>query len=173
MRTDLLAEMSLEDQHLYEKTDHVWVGTQEELDHWVGALRSGRFKQTCGQLGQQRNGKTYYCCLGVAGAVLDNRIVLVPEYDGPDTDLGWLAGNYLNEDLDFLEDEEDDEDGTVMIDFLPEGLLFLDSGTQRILSKMNDDLEFSFSEIADWIESHIIINPYTKTFVTIGVENQE
>jgi hypothetical protein len=36
---------------------------------WIDALRSGEYKQGFGTLCETINGKSFYCCLGVAGVV--------------------------------------------------------------------------------------------------------
>jgi hypothetical protein len=35
------------------------------MQMWVKALRSGGYPQTCGQLRDEQDGVTHYCCLGV------------------------------------------------------------------------------------------------------------
>lgn len=38
----------------------------QNVQKWLNALRSGKFKKSKGQLHYEEDGKHYYCCLGVA-----------------------------------------------------------------------------------------------------------
>jgi hypothetical protein len=94
---------------------------------WVAALRSGEYKQGRGLL---RNGAGQYCCLGVLCEIQGvPRAKAGFQFDG-DVERAYMPSHaFLN------------------------GLgLYLQADT---VAHMNDDLEHSFSEIADYIEKNL------------------
>lgn len=48
---------------------------KQARDKWVKALKSGKYKQTTGQLGIENDEEQGYCCLGVACEVYDKHHV--------------------------------------------------------------------------------------------------
>lgn len=98
-----------------------------EIAIWVGALRSGLFKQTRTRL-QDKKG---HCCLGVACELFTKK---------PDlNDFGYLTG--------VMPDEQENN---------PEWLNLIDEDAYKrngtSLSRLNDTQKLSFNEIADIIE---------------------
>lgn len=102
-----------------------------DIRKWVKALRSGKYKQGTGAL---ENTPGRYCCLGVACKVF------IPDKDKQKDEFGCLVGATM-EDQPFaplwLQD--------INNDFL------LKTGHQLV--EVNDDMGFSFNEIADCLEA--------------------
>lgn len=104
---------------------------KKDIQKWVKALRSGKYKQGTGAL-QNESG---YCCLGVACKVL------VPNYT---TDNGYLIGTlpqtYRN---------------------APKWLSNIDNNFNHITNKnlvvLNDADDYSFDEIADLLQAVYIL----------------
>lgn len=103
---------------------------KELKDKWIKALRSGEYKQ-----GKQllRSGNNLYCCLGVLCEVMGTRATKPNDvnfyyYDG---NSGALSDTLA----------------------IQAGLKHSD---QRVCVSMNDKDEFSFNQIADWLEAHEI-----------------
>lgn len=100
----------------------------EYKQKWIEALRSGEFEQTTKEL---RNSKGY-CCLGVLTEIVD----------GKD---GWLkvehCGYYTNKDggAGYLSDEVGE-------------IVGLSNEEQQELANLNDNKDFSFTDIAAWVE---------------------
>ena len=116
---------------------------------WVEALRSGKYKQTTGQLNKKGEG---FCCLGVLCeiAVEDGVILRYPA--GEDTGYGGEDTGYGFSDL-------------MEFSVLPKAVQewagidssageFPEAGSKRSLISLNDDDHLSFAEIADVIEEN-------------------
>ncbi len=92
---------------------------------WLPALRGGQYQQ--GKSLLHSDGR--YCCLGVLHEVCSG---------------AW---------------DEEDEDGDYSVKgefcLLADGMYGLDEPTMQHLAKMNDDLDKSFVEIADYIEANL------------------
>lgn len=107
---------------------------KEFAEKWLTALRSGEYKQGRGALcktDRNDHSKNYYCCLGVACAILDiskDRLIGHSAiYDNvffPEVPVE-LLGLYANIELPYY------------------------------LSKLNDERKYSFTEIADWIDKNV------------------
>lgn len=110
--------------------------TKEEiLQHraeWVAALRSGKYKQTIGNLRDTRG----FCCLGVACDIAG--LEAVPSADG-----SWFS----------YEDE-----GSILPDSAKEWLGVLEgdprSANDDVYSVLNDEEELAFEQIADHFERY-------------------
>jgi len=119
-------------------------------DGWLEDLRSGNFKQTEGVLRYTENGEHSYCCLGVLCNRLDPN-----GYDQYDTfrfSNGETSCGGIVEDV----AQELGLTTTIMhkIDGDPYGNP-TPTSIEGILVEMNDNLNKSFSEIADWIEANV------------------
>lgn len=119
------------------------------LDIWVPALRSGKYEQTKEVL-HDENG---YCCLGVACSLIPEIPKIVKTagkhftviYDGRSEDLGSAAKDHIGI----------SNIGT----FSP---MHEECGS---LVELNDDLRWTFQEIADFIEEELM-NPESEyTFI--------
>jgi len=102
---------------------------------WVKALRSGKYKQTRGQLmSRDQKNKPTYCCLGVLERVSG---VSVKELERK-------IQNW----------EESENDDAVGLACIPgKSHLGLSYNMREKLAKMNDLEDLSFAEIADHIET--------------------
>jgi len=98
---------------------------------WVAALRSGKYKQGDTYLKNTTDGKTKFCCLGVACDLVGAKIV---ESSG--------AG--------FIEDHKQIRG----IRKVPKVLKGSD-GLPELLSKRNDSGRWGFERIANWIENNL------------------
>lgn len=109
---------------------------------WVEALRSGKYKQTTGQLNKKAEG---FCCLGVLCEIAVEDGVIFRYSDGEDTGYGFS---------DLME-----------FSVLPKAVQewagidssageFPEAGSKRSLISLNDDDHLSFAEIADVIEEN-------------------
>ena len=114
---------------------------------WVNALRSGKYKQGRGSLCKTTTEKgktvTEYCCLGVLGDVA------VDAYWEKNPTVPLIGGKQVTEYG--LIDE-------VNTGFLPNSVekqLGLTRSRTDKLVELNDDSEFSFDDIADYIEKHL------------------
>lgn len=109
-------------------------------DRWVKALRSGRYKQTTGQLGQRdKSGKESFCCLGVLAKVA----AAEKSIERP----VWDIDELIVVDGDAWHNDE-----------LPAAIrkqVGLTDLQQRRLVELNDDQNASFKAIADFIEKKI------------------
>ncbi len=110
---------------------------------WVDALRSGEYKQTKGTLHNLDDGG--FCCIGVACVVWG---IATPEQMGvrqgdTDGDGYYLSGGPQC----CYEDWQNVLMQTCTWDFV--------SPTQTNLTKMNDSGNYTFNEIADWIEEKL------------------
>ena len=112
---------------------------------WVEALRSGNYKQSRGALCEVGvGGREYFCCLGV---LYDIAAVGDWEKDAPETS-AW--GIPFDPDKDAPEDIE--------WGYLPSWVLRkvgLNQDQQQGLAILNDDIDSTFSTIADYIEARI------------------
>jgi hypothetical protein len=107
---------------------------------WLAALRSGRYRQGKHQL-RQRNkttNKLEYCCIGVACNLVDKN--------------GWKVqpSNYFNRTrygncFNWLAFES----------HVVQDLPFVDGVTAAKLAAFNDDADWDFHNIADWIEEYL------------------
>lgn len=123
---------------------------------WIADLRSGDKEQTTGVL-HDHNG---YCCLGVLLETVA-RIDYAPiEIDNNLRDAGGVgyfqyryAGPMTNDDGLYGDDGFDWCDGeldTVMLE-----VVGMSSDEQRKLVHMNDDDDYTFDAIAEWIEDNL------------------
>lgn len=104
---------------------------------WVAALRSDKYKQTTGVL---RNTRNEYCCLGVLCDIVDKG--------------AWQA----IEDEDYYQYGPTKKDGDADVAFLPGYISNLLPGVAYKageLMRMNDKLDKSFKQIADYIEANV------------------
>ena len=99
----------------------------EIKQRWVEALRSGKYEQGRGVLREFRDGKFHYCCLGV---LCD---LVAPD----DWDREWHRNS-----IGFPAQEITDEVG-------------LSKHQAGILADMNDRHQYTFSQIADYIEENL------------------
>lgn len=99
---------------------------------WLTALRSGKYRQLQGQL---KKGETSpaYCCLGVVGQVLTNKVKTI-KWECMANGWSTLLG-------------ETYELPTEILSFLG-----LTHNEQMKLAALNDDKNKTFKEIADYIE---------------------
>lgn len=103
----------------------------EELKtKWLEALRSGRYEQGRGCL---RDLEDKYCCLGVLCDVIDPT-----KWNLVHSRIDATRYSYYG-----------------MIGLPPEDFMQLDLGDQDQLVLMNDRQCKTFTEIADWIETHL------------------
>lgn len=128
------------------------VPTEEQKTHlkkWVAALRSGKYKQSTYFLHRTSGSNAGYCCLGVAWDVCGKE---VPEAGQPTPDvmsahLPKVVENYYGI-------------RSCSTNLTPIQLPFNDMVTgicyTSILAKLNDGLKYSFGQIADLIEAHLI-----------------
>lgn len=103
--------------------------TPDMKTKWLAALRSGDYIQATHQLKSPENG---YCCLGVLCDVHDPTLWI---------DVEGVDPKYIRE-----------------TDVLPAQLAAnyeIDESLQRELIFMNDDKEYTFEQIADWIEDNL------------------
>lgn len=118
-------------------------------DRWVKVLRSGRYKQTDGQLGISRpdSGESF-CCLGVLAKVAAAEGVIPrPQWTnrGPDR---------INEMYVAVSGPDGDEEEVGQLGIYLKDL-GLTQSRQAALINLNDDKCASFKEIADYIEKKI------------------
>lgn len=100
--------------------------TKEFKEKWIKALKSGEYKQGKHYLENNNN----YCCLGVAAHLCGISNLHKKQ---------WITDGYKNFD----------------ISDVPKVLIGDGSNpVVKTLSRMNDE-DYSFEEIADWIESNI------------------
>lgn len=102
------------------------------MKKWVKALRSGKYKQCRWQL---KDGDKY-CCLGV---LCD--ISKLSKFDG--------TGGYLDEELELPDDVLE---YAHMRDSV--GKFIAKNNRETSLSTLNDDRQYSFKKIADYIEKY-------------------
>lgn len=107
---------------------------RDEFNKWIKALRSGKYSQSKGTL-HNENG---YCCLGVACSIL------IPKRKR-EADGSYLYGN-------FPEDQDNSPEWLNRINnnFKAKTTTSVEYG--QSLSFLNDELGYSFNEIADCLE---------------------
>lgn len=125
-------------------------------DKWLAALRSGEYKQGMNCLMQESpEGERSYCCLGVLCDVSDTG-----EWEQR------TVGGEVQEQF-YWRSMDNQGRPTINTADVPDhlakpwGLLERSeplSDKQSRLMHMNDDGQFSFNEIADWIEENIPTN---------------
>lgn len=104
--------------------------TRKEAQQWADALRSGKYKQTTGQL---QNAKGH-CCLGVACDIF------IPKQKQVRNAKGYLSGSMP---------DEQEEAPQWLRDM---NILFDKDEVSISFTKLNDVKKFTFDEIADIIE---------------------
>lgn len=109
---------------------------------WVKALRSGEYQQVTGSL----KTATGYCCLGV---LADCYVQAIPDaqwrrYPGMD----WYIFEHPSQ---FESSSCLPNDDDVFVNWAGH----MTDDTQRYLTDMNDDLQCSFNEIANWVEENL------------------
>ena len=97
---------------------------------WIKALRSGKYEQAYHTLRLELDGKFSYCCLGVACNLLDSK-QWTPSTDEP-LYFNWGEIGYFSDNLPFVDTEATKE-----------------------LIRLNDDEEWKFEVIADWLEENL------------------
>lgn len=115
----------------------------EDKTLWLEALRSGNYKQTDGFLKVKREGKYFYCCLGV---LLD---LVADKYHISETESVTYPGV-----------KKFDGDDSRITNNVSKSV-GLDIDAAFTLYRMNDNDKRSFNEIADWIEAHVQVSPET------------
>lgn len=103
---------------------------------WIGALRSGKYRRTTGQLSETRKGHTYFCALGL--------LCELARRDGGDAwqrdEFGY--GSYKNED-------------TILPEVIQKFMGLSYAQCEEIM-ELNDCNDYSFRQMADYIETNII-----------------
>lgn len=115
-------------------------------EKWIADLRSGKYKQTEGALYNEfGNG---FCCLGVACITAGYEI---KDLKTPVGDFATMITVYSEEEGNKLYDLEKD------LPNVPEELKGKASANRLAftLSKLNDKANYSFNEIADWLEENV------------------
>lgn len=116
---------------------------QQAKVKWVEALRSGKYKQTTGNLKTSKEGECFYCCLGVLCEVM-----------GVEEEQSLIVANVFGEQGRIMyhsfKQNEFFNSGT-----LDEGSFGLSKSEISILTDMNDMMNRSFNEIADYIEENL------------------
>lgn len=115
---------------------------KKNIQLWVDALRSEEYKQTRGALARKKNGKTRYCCLGVACEVAikhgvdvhvqPERGATVLQYDGEEGTLPDRVARWLG------------------LEHVPSAIMR--GGKRTSLTAMNDTTRSTFATIANAIE---------------------
>ena len=116
---------------------------KENRKEWVKALRSGKYEQGTGKLINQGA----YCCLGVACEIQG-----LPKYGGK----GFLDPSCSREEFDIIEFDIDLPDLAMeALGFCSrDPMLFVpEEGGHYSLADLNDDLKYTFEQIADLIEA--------------------
>ncbi len=121
--------------------------SEEQKADWVKALRSGRYKQGQSFLCQKREGKFYYCCLGV----LVKRLGMLEQFEvGYQTIRYGAPTRRISAPFNAVTLA-----GVKGLD----GRALIKSGDALKLINMNDGTEKkprkNFKEIADWIEENL------------------
>jgi hypothetical protein len=123
---------------------HGWKKMDPEAKElWIEALRSGKFKQG------KRALKTYdgaFCCLGVLCEVTGNGY-----YEHTTNDTGAAAFGIVSKVF-------PDSDHLTTAMSLPaelQDILGVDKTADAFLQSCNDDYDWTFAQIADWIEENL------------------
>jgi hypothetical protein len=114
---------------------------KELFDKWLEGLRSGKFIQGNGAL--RRSVDNSYCCIGVLGEVSGKCKWGEPGQDHEIIETGYRFSNYvvtLPKELEVSDIYIEEEDGGITL--------------ASKLIDLNDSLEWSFHEIADWLEAN-------------------
>lgn len=119
-----------------------------QFNKWLKALRSGKYRQTCDKLQDDKG----YCCLGVACQVLipkDKQVKETEEYyDGSKL-------TYVTKKTKYLEGTSPRDQKAA-----PAWLKKIDMNFQKrfgcALSELNDDHQLTFKEIADLLEQEYL-----------------
>lgn len=133
---------------------------RERVEDFIGALRSGEYRQTSDQLGFCDGGKKSYCCEGIAVERYGEQLGYV---------VGWENNDLvLNEMFEYAQDSFWHAVGLgianngSMSDFafvLPEGQTVRNTGAvSEAYMALNDD-GFTFAQIADLIEWQFLTCP--------------
>lgn len=134
---------------------------KEFAEKWLEALRSGEYKQTSDTLVLEEDTKDYaYCCLGVAGRICDLTIEQmngIGAFDDITTDL-------LDKIPEELHNCTPTEDLASVLMYLNDGfslynhkhilINFPNLILRRIPSDDEENIHYSFKEIADFIEDN-------------------
>lgn len=135
--------------------------TQEDLDEWVGALRSGKFKQGFGRL-QPQSG--LYCVLGVK-CELDARKGLLEASDHyyRDPKGGW-CDTVLTPGQRKLYETDPSGPEVNLPELIFSDLTFKNRRTLQRVGRISlfNDLKVPFPILADLLEEHIVIVPFYK-----------
>jgi hypothetical protein len=113
----------------------------EDKTLWLEALRSGKYSQAFGFLKVNRQGKYHYCCIGVL--------------------LDLVADKYHIAETEKVTDpsvKQFDGDNAALTENLKK-TVGLKADIVPVLYSMNDFDKLTFSQIADWIEAHVQVNP--------------
>jgi len=104
---------------------------------WLKALRSGKYKQGNGCL---RDGQDNFCCLGVLADI------------HPDLEWGEHPIVNISKDIAYIEAIHKGRNSR-MGDYISYDIL--EAGIQGELASLNDDANYSFEELADFIEQRV------------------
>lgn len=105
---------------------------------WLEALRSKKYEQTRGRLKRittvTADYTPGYCCMGVLCDIVDSTKWHEVEAFTGSISAGWGDNMTMN---------------------YPPNSLGLDEVAQVMLGQMNDEREFTFEQIADWVEANL------------------
>lgn len=121
----------------------------ELFNTWISTLKSKQYKQGKLWLTNKINNEDYYCCLGLLCKINDESDLLRATYLLPDKEVYYFLKTSILSD--WLSDYEyTDEPGDLMMEIF--------------LSKLNDYYNYSFEQIAFWLENHLTnyLNRYDK-----------
>jgi fatty acid/phospholipid biosynthesis enzyme len=107
---------------------------KEFTKKWLTALRSGKFKQTQEELYNKNTGG--FCCLGVA-CVVAGHTKNIKKYGYE----GYISAKTSS--------------GLPVFRKIPAQLRGEDNRLAKHLASLNDNDNYAFSEIADWIEKNV------------------
>jgi hypothetical protein len=110
---------------------------KEFATKWLKALRSGDYKQDSGGLYDGYSGG--YCCLGVACRI-EYPIHYLKNNSGSDGYAGLIEKSKHHLKFDLKKIPKELKGGNTLVDKL---------------TRLNDDENYSFKEIADWIEDNV------------------
>lgn len=114
---------------------------------WLAALRSGKYQQTRFWL-HRPNG---FCCLGVACDLADSEQWYPSEAtDDNDNPVKVYETRSQSKELPARGDLPDE-----VFEVLFQSSMDLDNSVMGHIANLNDDEEWSFAMIADWIEEHL------------------